>query len=282
MKGFLPPTEESSISYIQKSQVREDYVSSTFDRFRKKLIECSKKFQESRNEKPRSTLHDLIHAERKTGQMELISIPIKSVGAESRRGAPNEFDPAVRSEELRMMRYEDERRRIYISETNLENSLNLSQQLFQNISAVPNRPEESEEPGFGDTHDDLDTAFTFLAKPRALQMNDRIPKEYLFALTNSIASSVAEEDIHFALEWNEVNHAPTQASSPAGFVLMEDILSVQISAFDPTLILISLEETVRALRNAKGRTNLTIRCTSNGEASNYLRSLNTVLHACRS
>jgi len=117
-------------------------------------------------------------------------------------------------------------------------------------------------------------------------MNDRTPKLFSFVLTNVLPEPTKDdgdgkEDYHFAFEWFEENQISSyQQNRLSGFVLMEDILSIQLSGFDPQLFLITLKENTKALKNAKGRTTLSVKCNSPSESLMYVRSLNCVFTAC--
>lgn len=223
-------------------------------------------------------LQDIMNAGPKPHQVELISLPNKTAVEIGDNGLFQ--SKMIRSEELRMMNYEDERRRIFLAECSLEQSLTLSQQLFQNtsagidlhVSATPEVPN-----GAGNDGGDIDAAFAFLAKPRILLMNDRSPKEYTFSLINLSDENGAQDEVKFAFEWSASQESLQFSTNSSGLALITDFISIQVSSFDPQLFVIAVRETPRALKNSKGRTAIPVRCSSVMETNAYVSSFNTLL-----
>lgn len=210
--------------------------------------------------------------------MELIALP--SLEPEEDIAAMNQaHSSAVCAEEKRIMQFEDERRKIFLSERSLERSLNMSQHLFQKVAQYqpPQQPGESK----NTVSMDIEEAFTFLAKPRQLQMNDRTPRLFTFVLTNTLQepSSKQEDDYCFAFEWFEENLVST-GQTQNGYVLLDDILGVQLLGIDTSAFVINIRETPQAIKNSKGRTALVIKCGSSYDAMNYTNSLTAVVMAC--
>jgi hypothetical protein len=217
----------------------------------------------------------------RTPQAELISLPVVHAEREEKRSTVElSFSEMIRADELNVMRHEDERRRMYLTELSLEQSLTLSQNLFQSgiNSAQPSTANHLSKISQEDDLNipDIDFAFSFLAKPRQLQMNDRTPKLYTFVLTNFVEDQ--SQDLNLALEWTDSD--TVSRSNSSGYVLMEDIAAVRRSDFDLHIFIIAVKESVKALKNSRGRTNLSVRCNSPTEAMNYLKCLTTICHGC--
>jgi hypothetical protein len=284
LQGLLNGNEGDAISLIQKPQDTVEYVENVFQKFKLKLHAASERFEEAKTGKPRFSIQDIFQSEPtpKITQVELIAIPTIPMHSKDfhNLGILGVADPELRKEELRLLRFEDERRKIIVAESHLEATLNFSQQLFQNISKHASlhyaNPRNFHAEEFNSSITDIDSAFSFLAKGRTLLLNERISKEYQFVLASYLEDDTVNP--HFAFEWSDTNQLELN-HAPDGYVLLEDIMSVQVASFDNRIFFIALKESVRALRNAKGRTSLPIKCSSPLEAVNYVQSLDIIIQA---
>jgi hypothetical protein len=222
-----------------------------------------------------------MHSTTKNPQVELISLPVVLADREEKHSTVElSFSEMIRVEELKIMRHEDERRRMYLTELSLEQSMNLSQNLFQSVTSAASSQAAKHSSNISQADDlntpDIDFAFSFLAKPRQLQMNDRTPKLYTFVLTNFVEDQ--SQDLNLALEWTDSDIV--SRTNASGYVLIEDITAIRRSDFDSHIFMIAVKESVKALKNSKGRTTLSVRCNSSTEAMNYMKCLTTVYHGC--
>jgi hypothetical protein len=294
-KSNLSPSKAYAFDYshlaVQPIST-EEFVETAFSRFKFRLHTASVKFLESKQQKSRSRVQEILSSGRKTPTIELISMPQRNHPFDEGNNNQEDYASFIREEESRLMHYEDERRRMVIAEQSLEHSMHMSQQLFQNIAAPtdlypPPRGLSQEANPPANDEIDIDSAFRFLAQSRILQINDRSPKEYAFVLTDLVDESEPNfgeskgSQVKFAFEWRE----PSPFSSdnfPVGFILLEDIANVQLSSFDPSAFVISIVESTKALKNSKGRTMLVVKCSIASDSISYVKSLNAVIEACNS
>ena len=123
----------------------------------------------------------------------------------------------------------------------------------------------------------------YLSTPRALTINDRSPKEFIFSLldVNATAQSSSNESKRnnayqssprYAIEWKEINPF-TGEELIAGIVLLEDVADVELFDQDPTICQILLNESTRALKNSKGRTVVSLRLGTVMESGRYAQAV---------
>eukprot|EP01034_Spumella_vulgaris_P024826 gene24826-31213_t len=296
----------------------EELVERSFKKFQYRLHIASLKFQQSKQQSGRARLQDYLNTSVRTPVVEPISLPEKSFHQFETRDDPSEeeqhlqqmslemqaLSSAIREDELHRMVYEDERRRLVLSEQALQHSYNVSQKLFSNAAASPGSPQGSRSRAThhsggaspdqfgnlnvsmtqlleGDVHKrpsaaEEDVAVKWLSMNRKLTIADRTPKEFVFAL---VTSSNADASVSYALEWYELVASQHGSSSNhqlylMGSVAVEDMREIRESPHDATLFSVHIRgDNTRALKNSRGRTAVNIQCSSSGECGKYLASL---------
>lgn len=285
----------------------EELIQDSFSRFKLRLQSASIKWIQSKQQKNRSKLHDILNSEPKPVKVELISLPEKSFALSGFNISPELYQTIqnLRSEELNSMFYEDERRKMVLAEESLEHSLNISKQLF-NYSATVNSPIKTEETIFSENFlsqapvlfnqpqadpfvetIDLNSAINFLIFPRTLIINDRSPKQFVFVLCNisnittqeNSFASVREKNSlpQYVLEWRDPNPF-TQVETVAGFVLLTDISSLEICSPNQTNVSLVIRESPKALKNSKGRTQLVLSFADPYDALTFIQSIICIQH----
>ncbi len=191
------------------------------------------------------------------------------------------FSPSLRYEELQVMFYEDERRRMVIAEEAFEKSVQMSQHLFAFDGSRTNE-QHPPESASGDvllnelqlalqkykvappTVEDVETALHYLSTERLIVVNERSAKEYIFSL---VAVTDRNED-KYALEWKDVPIYSNEEHM-AGILLLDDIVDVDIHIMETLVLMVYIKESPRAVKNSKGRTVLALKFPSNSDCLAY-------------
>jgi hypothetical protein len=241
-----------------------------------------------------SLLQDAI-ANSKVPQVELITIPSKydrgdhTSMEEVKHELSSHFSSNVRHEELQVMFYEDERRRMAIAEEAFEKSVQLSQHLFQfegnhrHDSHVANLGADGNSlindlqfalQKFKDAPpsvDEVEKAIQYLAVDRLIILNERSPKEFIFSLVGTTDNGESK----YAIEWKDVPIYSNDEVS-VGILLLEDILDVDINITDVLVLMVFIKEAPRAVKNSRGRTLLALRFQTNDECLEYCLHLSCI------
>lgn len=299
---------------------QEEYVERAFNKFKYRLHIVSLKAQSSKQMSGRAKLQDYLRTAAKTPTVVPISLPDKSfhtsVAETSTEGAGAnlyhtaemmQLSAAIREDELHRMHYEDERRRLVLSEQALQHSYSVSQKVVgnnqrggsqqsqqqgqqqgkyaNNMEAAMNKLSDGDvrkKPSAAE----VDLAFKWLSINRKLILADRTPKEFVFAMTNSSGgdsnATVNNRNVNlnkvgtYVFEWFElVSTSPSDHQLYLmGSVAVDDIREINESKHDPCLFNIVINgDNTRALKNSKGRVVIPIHCDSPAECGKYMSSL---------
>ena len=219
-----------------------------------------------------------------------------------------QLSAAIREDELHRMHYEDERRRLVLSEQALLHSYSVSQKVVTGgragASAVQGQgqPQQAAAGKFANNMDaamnklsegdvrkkpsaaEVDLAYKWLSVNRKLILADRTPKEFVFAMTNSSGGDAQANNRNvninkvgtFVFEWFElVSTSPSDHQLYLmGSVAVNDIREINESKSDPCQFSIVINgDNTRALKNSKGRVVIPIHCESPAECGKYMSSL---------
>lgn len=309
----VPETDEIQLSLqqtYQRSKVplsAEEQVQDSFQRFKQRLASASSKWQASRH-KHRTSLMESIASPPRVQTSEHIALPEKSFAPVLMTKEEQVFAHALREGELQCMHYEDERRRMVLAEASLQANLHdpapfafpqymhsqdkeqssVGSPQWRSVASPPpadrDRDQSSREPSKAYQQSqqpsavEIDAAFRWLSASRPLVICDRKQAEYVFALADHHGDG-HRGFMQYALEWREFS-SYTSTEVLAGCVLLEDIAVLSPHANDPELFSLTLVESTRSLKNAKGRTNLVIRCAGQNDCLKYINAL-TILLAVR-
>lgn len=256
----------------------------------------------------------MIAAAPKTATVELISLPEKSFSrtADGRDASEIFGSMELRNEELRRLQYEDERRLMVISELEMQRQLQYTQQLLAHQARTPTSkmkaskekerqiatPQTGGYVSSGSSGSsghrqspvqqshldhikpstlDFDAAMKWLMKPRGLTLVDRHPREFNFELTPMEGNNNRTLPVDsYSLEWRDTG-STSSSVFVAGLVVIGDISTIQSQGPDPASFTVVLKDTTRALKNSRGRTAITLKCSTAAECAKYYSSLMTVL-----
>lgn len=149
------------------------------------------------------------------------------------------------------------------------------------MMSSPVKPQQSRQASHGPmavTAKNVDAVVSWMAFPRDIFLQDRhSQKNYTCVVENE---HDAGKD-SFALKWYEGAKTGVMASidhnsALAGYVLLKDISSCQISPRDPAVLIIQIASGVRALKTSGGRSSLSLKFESDGECSKFLVGINTM------
>lgn len=190
---------------------------------------------------------------------------------------------ALRFEELQVMFYEDERRRMVIAEEAFEKSVQLSQHLFtfdgQRSRQLANMPTDGQDENslLNDLHEslqkfknippsvaDVETALQYLAVDRLIVVNEQSLKEFVFTLVAVMDGGESK----YAIEWKDVPIYSNEEIG-VGILLLEDIFDLDIHIMDALILTIYIKESARAVKNSGGRTLMALRFASNSDCLAY-------------
>lgn len=232
---------------------------------------------------------EIIQSGVKNPTVELISLPDKALHGSGQgfvhmpSSAQSHSSPRLRQEELAAMYYEDERRKMVLSEQDILRSHLQTQNLFS--SAAIASPVSAPGPGSpsGSKHAsqigpfnpaDFEKVLRFLAQPQVLTLVGRNSREMLFELIemNDAAEHVKLDSL--AWSWR----SPYSADEDVAFVLLSDIVAVASVPTDELAFALQIAETTKALKNSKGRTNVCLRCEAKADCERLIYSFSYLVH----
>lgn len=224
----------------------------------------------------------------------LIPIPEKA-GADTLADLAN----SIREQELKFMLYEDNRRKLVI-----EN------ELFLRASAVINS-EYSNEDFSNDSENEvgvqgtkamspdntttvsgnnsvapkvappkptsaeIDASYKFLSGLRVMKIGDRSKKEYVWGINKDYTGT---NKISYTFYWKDSVRDTT--ASPDGFVVLSDVKDITLdTTIDPTLVIITVGDNTKSLKNSGGRTHVSFNCSTGADANRYYMSLQCLRYA---
>ena len=224
-------------------------------------------------------------------EMPLIPIPEKA-GADSLAELAN----AIREQELKFMLYEDNRRKLviehelYIRASTMrdneysqdvavsesdndndtgtqitkaaalpDNTTNVSSNVSVVSKVAPPKPTAAE----------IDASYKFLSCLRVMKIGDRSKKEYVWGINKDYTDG---SKILYTFFWKDSVRDTT--ASPDGFVILSDVKDITLDAtVDPTLIIITVGDNTKSLKNSAGRTHVSFNCSTGADANRYYMSL---------
>lgn len=299
----------------------EEVIMDAFHRFKHRLHIHTTRWNTARN-RHRTTLAEYVQSSPKPAPEHAhIALPDKAFQPVVMSKEEVMYAQRLRAEELPLMHYEDERRRIVLAEASLQvhlqepvvatpaTGLHSTHHLMasagsmatpfmqtgggyshatggmygspmpQSPSPYRSSPPRSPSPGamgHQPSAVEIDAAYRFLSASRPLIICDRAPKEYVFQLVDRRAGQVGF--LSSILEWKEFS-AFTSQEVLAGSIVLEDIAALAPTV-DHEVFTIHLHEGARALKNAKGRTQVVLRCAGVNDCLKYINAL-TILLAVR-
>jgi hypothetical protein len=198
----------------------------------------------------------------------------------------------LRMDNLQVMFYEDERRRMVIAEDVFDKSVHRSQKLFvfdglnkcETTVCVPDPVDEfrtradellSSFQTSPPTQEDIHNAVSFLSVEHPMSLGDRSSREYVVMLVE-----IGDPDFEskYGLQWRDVLHS--SADEEYGILLLEDIERMDVQFLQSTIVLISIKESPRAIKNALGRTMLACCFGTNDESFEFLFHLSCLRSIC--
>jgi hypothetical protein len=211
----------------------------------------------------------------------LISVPDKTSDAENAAAA------AIRSEESMQMQYEDERRKMYLSEVHIQARAAKKPDSPAKSPSKSRGPTTPSAPRVEESHVttelpplDVDTAFKWLAVPRPLVLAERRNREYMWFVIAEKPDDPKSSTSTFVFQWREILQETTQLSPvPAGSIVISDIRSIADAPHDPTIFVLNLHKGAKILKGTGGRGVVAVKCASPGDQAKYRQSLQSLLTA---
>lgn len=182
------------------------------------------------------------------------------------------------------MYYEDERRKMVLSEQDILRSHLQTQNLFSSAAiSVPASPPGPGSPS-GPKHashlgpfnpSDFEKILRLLAQPQVLTLVGRNSREMLFELIEMDDDADHVRLGSLAWSWR----SPYGADEDVAFVLLSDIIGVASVPSDELAFSLQIAETTKALKNSKGRTNVCLRCETKTDCERLFYSFSFLVHA---
>jgi hypothetical protein len=219
----------------------------------------------------------------------------------------------IRQEELLAMYYEDERRKMVQSESRIAESLHISQHLFDEDKASSNNYSGGLGNTFGFTSPgmhgkqkiptsfsnmEIEQSLNFLSQTKTVILHERAiqkrGRELNITLMHreevegpqAMDCSRASGDVFpFTWAWSEVSGSGLSTTNGTsnidGYVNVPDIEQVSRHTDDQSVVVITLVESARAIKNARGRTMLLLRGINTSESDQLFFAVSCIAWTAR-
>ncbi len=238
---------------------------------------------------------EIIQSGVKNPIVELISLPDKSMSGNTVGGQGHviltstypSHSLQVSFEELAAMYYEDERRKMVLSEQEIMRSMEQTRRLFSDsaqkiVSSEGHRNPQSPYNAnrklighsFAISKENLENIIRYLMDPQILTIAGRTSREYIFQLEEIDHGSDFNLKF-FVWTWRE---AYAHNTGDSGSVILSDITQVSPVVEDDLTLLLGIVESNMALKNSMGRTQLLLRCESPNDRDKLVFALSSIAH----
>jgi hypothetical protein len=203
-------------------------------------------------------------------------------------GALNYEKHLSRDDEKKFMQYEDERRRKFVRAYDKSKMSYGSPRSPRSRSASPSSARRRPRAWPSSVNmGDVDASFKWLSAARAVYLGDRSPKKCMLTCVRQVMDG-DQVPVH-CLQWFDPAQLPgspasaqrgggggSSAGGVSGYVVIEDVVSIDCDPGEPLKIRLLVGDDTRALKASGGRTTVSIQCATAQECSKYKLALKTL------